>query len=82
MGMRTFPVVTDIPANSEWITHGENGYLFPPGDAQQLANFVLKAFENNTMREKALQLNSGLIKEKALDQNIIDKLISVYLRLM
>ncbi len=27
MGSGAFPVVTDIPANREWITNGENGFL-------------------------------------------------------
>jgi glycosyltransferase involved in cell wall biosynthesis len=30
-------LVSDIPANREWITDGVNGWLFPDGDAEALA---------------------------------------------
>jgi glycosyltransferase involved in cell wall biosynthesis len=38
-------LVSDIPGNREWITPGENGWLFPPGDAHALAQAILDAVE-------------------------------------
>ncbi len=38
-------IVPDIPGNREWITPGENGWLFPDGDAQALASAILKAID-------------------------------------
>lgn len=42
-------LVSDIPANKEWVREGENGWLFPDGNADELARKILQALE---MREK------------------------------
>lgn len=42
-------LVSDIPANKEWITDGENGWLFRDGDADHLAEKILAAMNQ---REK------------------------------
>ena len=39
-------LVSDIPANKEWVTEGENGWLFPDGDADALAEVILRVAEN------------------------------------
>lgn len=36
-------LVSDIPGNREWVTPGENGWLFPDGDAGALAQAILAA---------------------------------------
>ncbi len=36
-------IVPDIPGNREWVTSGENGWLFPDGDAEALASTILGA---------------------------------------
>ena len=38
-------IVSDIPGNREWITPGENGWLFPDGDAEALASAILNALD-------------------------------------
>jgi len=38
-------LVSDIPANKEWVTEGENGWLFPDGDAGALAAKITQAIE-------------------------------------
>ena len=44
------PVVTDIPANREWITGGKNGYLIPINDAQLLAGKIIHLIKNKRVR--------------------------------
>lgn len=36
-------LVSDIPANQEWVAEGVNGWLFPDGDAEALAAGILAA---------------------------------------
>jgi glycosyltransferase involved in cell wall biosynthesis len=36
-------LVSDIPGNREWVRPGENGWLFPDGDADSLAQAILNA---------------------------------------
>jgi glycosyltransferase involved in cell wall biosynthesis len=38
-------IVPDIPGNREWVIPGENGWLFPDGDAEGLASTILNAME-------------------------------------
>jgi glycosyltransferase involved in cell wall biosynthesis len=38
-------LVSDIPANQEWVANGENGWLFPDGDADALAAKILQAMD-------------------------------------
>jgi L-malate glycosyltransferase len=38
-------LVSDIPGNREWVTPGENGWWFPDGDANALAQAILNAVE-------------------------------------
>lgn len=34
-------IASDIPANLEWVRHGENGWIFPDDDIQALADTIL-----------------------------------------
>jgi glycosyltransferase involved in cell wall biosynthesis len=34
-------LVSDIPANREWVSEGENGWLFPDGEVDALASKIL-----------------------------------------
>jgi L-malate glycosyltransferase len=36
-------IVSDIPGNKEWVAPGENGWLFPDGDAGALARVIMRA---------------------------------------
>ncbi len=38
-------LVSDIPANREWVADGDNGWLFPDGDADALAAGILRAMD-------------------------------------
>lgn len=38
-------LVSDIPGNREWVTEGQNGWLFPDGDADALAEKILQAID-------------------------------------
>jgi len=39
-------LVSDIPANKEWVTEGINGWLFPDGDADALTAKILWAMDH------------------------------------
>jgi glycosyltransferase involved in cell wall biosynthesis len=60
------PVVTDIPANREWITDGENGLLFRPGDPESLAGALRRMLEDVALASRARGLNLELVHEKGL----------------
>jgi glycosyltransferase involved in cell wall biosynthesis len=61
MAVGLFPIVTDIPANREWIVDGENGRLVPPGGATKLAVAIIDAWRNSELRERARAHNARII---------------------
>ena len=65
MACELSPVVTDIPANREWITDGENGFIIPINDIQLLAERSIYLIENKKVREKFGKSCREIIKEKA-----------------
>jgi len=73
-----FPIVSDIPANREWIVHGENGFLVPPMDSRALARCVMEAFNNSNIMENAAKKNFELIQNKAILQKNLEEMESIY----
>ena len=82
MACGTFPIVTDIPANREWIKNGENGLLFPVNDEKILASQIIRAINDKSLRENAKEVNIGIIKQRALWRNNIKKIEEYYERLL
>ncbi len=66
MASGLLPVVTDIPGNREWIEDGKNGFLFPPGNYQALAEKIIWIINNFKETEKLRTENQKIIREKAL----------------
>lgn len=79
MACGLFPIVSDIPANREWITDGENGLLFPPGDHLALATAIRVALEGVPWITSAREANLRTVAERAnVDVNLerLSQLIS------
>jgi|WetSurMetagenome_2_1015567.scaffolds.fasta_scaffold14283_4 L-malate glycosyltransferase len=66
MACGTVPVVTDLPANREWIRDGENGRIVKSDDAPALARAVVEAIENASFRATAREINRLVIGERGL----------------
>jgi glycosyltransferase involved in cell wall biosynthesis len=64
-----FPIATDIPANTQWITQGLNGYIYPAGDVNSLAQRIMNSLNGSAMRQSAKTENRR-IAEEHLDWNI------------
>jgi glycosyltransferase involved in cell wall biosynthesis len=43
-------IVTDLPANREWVVHGSSGMLFPPGDSVALSKTITDLAGNEASR--------------------------------
>ncbi len=81
MGSGAFPVVTDISANREWITDGQNGFLVPVGEERFLAKRIIDAIRNPRLLEKSRTVNLSAV-EKALWPANIEKIDKVYSELL
>jgi glycosyltransferase involved in cell wall biosynthesis len=82
MGSGAFPIVTDIPANREWITNEENGFLFPMKQERLLAKKIIDAIRNQRLLEKSTTKNLSILGEKALWPVNIKRVKEVYKELL
>jgi len=82
MGSGVFPVVTDIPANREWITNGENGFLVPADEAESLASKIIDAIRNRELAEKSREENRLIVQQKALWAEYIKKIEYIYANIL
>ena len=65
MACGAFPVASDIPANRQWIRHGINGFLFPVGDVDLLAEAIVEAIRQPGLRQEAGDQNWDIVRRKA-----------------
>ena len=74
------PVVTDIPANKEWILDGWNGYLIPTRNSNQLAQKTIYLAKNEEIRREIGKKALETIKAKVNWQRSIDTLNDAIMR--
>ncbi len=60
-------IVSDIPANREWVETGKNGWLFPDGDDEALYQTLRQALTTHPLRLKELGQAGRLIAESRAD---------------
>jgi glycosyltransferase involved in cell wall biosynthesis len=82
MGSGVFPVVTDIPANREWITTGQNGFLVPLDDEEYLANRIIDAIRNKVFLEKSRAKNRLIVEERTLWSVTIENIKNIYAEIL
>ena len=61
-------VVSDVYDNHEWIAHGENGFLFECGNAQNLSDTIISILDSS---ESELSVVRKGARKKILDDNDI-----------
>ena len=71
-------VLTDLPSNREWVTHGRNGWLTPVGDPASLARTFLKAAGNRAALRRIGRRNITLVKKRGDWHKNIPKLLKAY----
>jgi len=71
-------IVSDLPANREWITDGWNGYIVPVRDPKALANKIIKLLENKEERDLFGKRNMELITERADHEKHMLKMEELY----
>jgi glycosyltransferase involved in cell wall biosynthesis len=78
MACGTFPIVTDILSNREWIIDAENGFLIPTGNEYTLARKIVEAIRNNELLAQANKKNREIIEQKAHWKVNIRKIANIY----
>ena len=65
MACGLFPIVSDIPANREWIEDGVNGCLVPIQQPMRLAMTIIDVWKDAAFRDRAIRANLDLVRTKA-----------------
>jgi len=78
MGSGTFPIVTEIPANREWIMDGENGFLVSINEESSLASKIIDAIRNPELLAKSQVENRSIIEQKVLWPEYIKRVKNIY----
>ncbi len=73
-----FPVAGDIESIREWITPGVNGLLVEPDKPSALAEAILTALDNPTLRRAAAEKNACLVKDRAEASLVRDRIEQLY----
>jgi glycosyltransferase involved in cell wall biosynthesis len=71
-------LVSDIPANKEWVTDGLNGWLFPDGDADALAAKILATLGTRESLAEIGVAARRVAEEKADWKTNFHKLLETY----
>jgi glycosyltransferase involved in cell wall biosynthesis len=76
------PVVTDLIANREWITDGENGLIVPRDDPAALAGAVLRMIEDSGFAAAAREQNFRIVKERGLWHDNMERVADAFEKLV
>jgi glycosyltransferase involved in cell wall biosynthesis len=71
-------LVSDIPANKEWVSEGENGWLFEDGNADMLAEKILCAIKDRKSLAKIGNASRAIAEERADWKKNAMKLMQTY----
>jgi glycosyltransferase involved in cell wall biosynthesis len=82
MGAGAFPVVTDIPANREWIINGENGFLVSEDEEESLARKIIDAIHDHELLRQSLTRNRFIVEQRALWPEYINRVKNIYANIL
>ncbi|MBM6837355.1 glycosyltransferase family 4 protein [Clostridium saudiense] len=66
MACGIFPIVSNIPANKEWIKSEVNGLIVEELNVDKLTKIMIESLNNNSLRESAVSVNNKIISERAI----------------
>ena len=75
-------LVSDIPANKEWVFEGENGWLFSDGSVDTLAKKILQAVDQRASLPKIGAAARTVAEDRANWQKNAKKLMQAYQQAM
>jgi len=58
-------IVSDLPGNREWVSDGKQGWLFPDGDVNALAETMQRAYRERERLEEMGKAARSLVEERA-----------------
>ncbi len=81
MAAGCFPIVSDLPSQEEIVDDGVNGFRTRVGDADALAERIVRALADPEMRRRAAEVNGRLVEERWLLETNMARMEELYLAL-
>lgn len=78
MAAGSFPVLSDIPANREWIEPGNNGVLVPARDPSALADAIVSVLRDPDRRHHAAERNQEIVRSRAIWEDNMKRFEDLY----
>jgi glycosyltransferase involved in cell wall biosynthesis len=79
MACGAFCIATDIPANTQWIKDGVNGFLVKINDVNGLSDKIITSYNNyETLQQNAIPQNKKMIQERAIWGNNMKRVEEKY----
>ena len=82
MACGAFPVLSDVPANREWVEDGVNGLIVPAEDVHALAQALIRSLKDRNLREKAISVNRQKILAQAIWEDNMAEVEELYRELL
>ncbi|TGY41473.1 glycosyltransferase [Clostridium sartagoforme] len=74
----SFPIVSDLPANREWIEDEVNGLILKGFNSKELSELMIRTIEDKSLVRKAQDTNREIIKERAIWEDNMQIVLDAY----
>ena len=78
MACRVAPVASNVGGNPELVREGENGFLFPAGDADSLAFALLRLARDSSLRQRFGEASAAFIASSLTIETAAERMGSIY----
>lgn len=76
------PVVSDLPANREWVQDGVNGRIVPVRDPKALAGAIIDVLRDDAFRARCRELNLAIVSERCDHEKEMSRMERIYFDLV
>lgn len=78
----SFPIVSDLPANREWIEDGVNGLILRKFDVKELSELMIRTIEDKELIKSSRKINKKIIEERAIWEDNMNMVINSYNKIL
>ena len=75
-------VATDVPGCRAVVIDGENGFLVPSHDSEQLAAALVRLIEDRALRQKMGKEGRSFVSQRFSDEQVVEQTLAFYQSLM
>ena len=74
----SFPIVSDLPANKEWIEDSVNGLILSKFDSNELSKLMIRAIEDKELIKSSRKINKKIIEDRAVWEDNMSMALNSY----